>query len=355
MIFAAIAIFSNTLMKNILILTTVLASNLIASCGHGQQIHQSDALLINVKESNDLFQSFPDTVHVELEASADGKIPGMITKLAIYNDTLFILDAYKSKAIYAYDLQGNSLFVYDKFGEGPGEYLLLTDMWVTPKFLYILDSSRKNVLKLTHNGKFVSDDNIPHRVNHIKPIEDAKGKNIAHFLDMSNYAEPRLLHYRKGRSDTLMYTPEGMSNFSYSAMNVFASEGDTTLYMPCYSSIIYKLDKNGHPCKYMALDFNGLMPDGDFFKTLKGMKSNDKFERTKDGYAYYFDFCANTSNIMISFCFENDSYCSFIDRKTSQVRVYRLNSNYTPLYMNDEVLYLRDNDDSVIIMVSLAD
>lgn len=79
----------------------MILSLLFTSCAHGQQIEQEGSVVINTSLSHHFFEVFKDSASVSLSEMPSGRIPGFITKLIVKNDTLFVLDGYKSKAFFA--------------------------------------------------------------------------------------------------------------------------------------------------------------------------------------------------------------------------------------------------------------
>lgn len=336
------------------VLLSMILSLLFTSCAHGQQIEQEGSVVINTSLSHHFFEVFKDSASVSLSEMPSGRIPGFITKLIVKNDTLFVLDGYKSKAFFAYTSTGKPLFEYSKLGEAPDEYLFLGDVDVDDNYIYLLDNNSHKILILDKTGSFVKKHNVPARISHIKAFYDLKNKKSSYYFDMYSTEKARLLRHKSTRNDTMMLTPDGMANYNYCAENSFQSNKDEILYMPSYSSVIYELSEKDGVTNYMNLDFQGLMPDISFFSTLKGKRTEDKFKLMKDGFAYYYSFNANDTHILIGFVYEDKYYLCFINRFSQETSIYDLPSQFQILTLTNNQLYLRSNDSDNPIVVNIS-
>lgn len=343
-------------MKRSIIVLHLILFFLVESCSYGQQVERKDAIAIETVGSRNLFDAFPDSTSLDFNEMPNGKIPGTVSKLIVRNDTLFVLDSFKSKAFFAYASDGTPLFEYSKQGEGPDEYIFLSDLDVDDKNIYLLDSESHKILLLNKNGKFEKKVDSPAHTAHIKPFYDAKSKKASYYFDMYTPEKARLIRQRGRKNDTLMITPDGMSNFNYSAPNSFQSDKLNTeiLYMPSYSSCIYKFNENGEPQEYINLDFKGLMPDLSFFKSLKGRRSEDKFKLIKDGFAYYFSFDANSTHILVGFVYEDKHYLCFINKSSHATDIFDMPTDYSIRALTDDNLYLysKNSDNLTIVNIS---
>lgn len=324
---------------------------LSASCSNGQQIHQADAINIDIENSRPLFDSFSEVREIVFDEGSNGKLPGMITKLIVSGDTLFILDGHKARMMFAYNNEGNLLFDYDHIGEANNEYLSLMDIAIDNNSIYLLDSQGNKIIKLNRSGEFISSERIPRLVNHIYSAQESTDKKNYFLFDMSNYDEARLLRIQKGKMDTLMKTPESLANFSYSPQNVFQLDDTATLYMPSYSSIIYGIVDGKKAVEYMHLNFNGLLPDTNVFDSLKGKKSKDKYEFLSGEFAYSYGYFTNNRYILISFSYNERLYLCFIDKVSKDCTIYDTPCDYHVKELTDTNLYIQNiNSENLTII-----
>ncbi|WP_297068130.1 6-bladed beta-propeller [uncultured Duncaniella sp.] len=320
-----------------------------------QQIHRDNAVLLDIANSCDFFDEFPDIHTLSFDKESNGDIPGAITRMNIINDTIYVLDPYKSKAFFAFDKDGNKLFDYSKIGQGEEEYLFLRDFYCTDRYIYLLDSDSHKILVLDKSGIYQTKIDVPAHIAHILPLPSSKTPEF--IFDMYSNEKARLLKSKGGRvSDTLMLNPDGLGSFLYLPLQVFQPsnmEDYEWLYMPSYSSIVYKLSNTGNIEDYMAIDFNGLLPDIEIFKSLKGLKYKEKERKIRE-YAYDYGFFISNGNIIISFFYEDRLYLNFINTELKQVKTFNLSSNYYPVLYSDGKIYFitSDNDDITVVNVS---
>lgn len=327
---------------------------LFISCVHGQQIKQEGSIVIDTDLSHALFDKFSDIRSINLGEMPSGKMPGFVTKLIVHNDTLFVLDGYKSRAFFAYSSNGEPLFEYSMLGNAPNEYLFLGDMDIDKDFIYLLDNDSHKILILDKAGKYVKKQDVPARISHLKVVHNTESRRQSYYFDMYNTEKARLLRRTNKKNDTLMTTPDGMANYNYSSENAFHSNGDEIIYMPSYSSSIYKLNDTDGVQNYLNIDFKGLMPDIEVFKSLKGKRSEDKFRLMKEGYAYYYSFNANDTHILVGFVYEDKCYLLFINRLSQATNIYDLPSKFHVLTMTNNYLYLRAEDSDNLTVVNIS-
>lgn len=70
--------------------------------------------------------------------TTENSVIAAIDKIEIVNDSIYILDLL-SKAVYIFDMKGNYIDKLFKLGNGPGEYVGITDMTVTDSSIIIID------------------------------------------------------------------------------------------------------------------------------------------------------------------------------------------------------------------------
>lgn len=335
----------------IVIIFTLLLST---SCFNGQQIPQADVVNLDIENSRPLFDSFSETKEIIFHEGPNGKLPGMITKLIVLGDTLFILDGHKARMMFAYDNEGNLLFDYDHIGEANNEYLSLMDIAIDNNIIYLLDSQGNKIIELNNHGDFISSERIPRLVNHIYPAQGLPNEKNFFLFDMSNYNEARLLRTQKSKTDTLMKTPESLANFSYSPQNVFQIDDTSTLYMPSYSSIIYEIIDGKKAIEYMRLNFNGLLPDTTIFDSLRGKKSKEKYEFLSSEFAYSYGFFTNNQYILISFSYNGKLYLCFIDKDSKDCTIYDTLCEYHVKELTDTKLYIQSINSENLIIIDIS-
>jgi hypothetical protein len=149
-----------------------------------ENIHQ---IPVNPQESLDLsFSDFFDTtLIVPLEVTPNSLI-GEVSKVITTRDLVYVLDRNIAETLFVFDYQGRFLHSFSGIGSGPGEYLRVTNFFISKdeKTIFITDLSLGKILALDQKGnflfekKFVSgenfDDLIPYQKGFLiaKPTPD---------------------------------------------------------------------------------------------------------------------------------------------------------------------------------------
>lgn len=162
---------------------------LSSGCTNKESI-QTDTILqipINLQEFLDLnFSDFFDTtLIVPLEVSPTSLL-GEVSKVITTEDFIFVLDRTIAEALFIFDYQGRIIHTFSRTGNGPGEYLRVTNFFLSKdeKTVFITDLSLGKILAFDQKGnflfekKFVSgenfDDLIPYQNGFLitKPTPD---------------------------------------------------------------------------------------------------------------------------------------------------------------------------------------
>lgn len=91
---------------------------------------------------------FCDSLEVIKLDDREEAMIGTITKIGMYNNLILVLDRNVAKSIFVFDRQGRFLTRIGRIGNGPGDYLSITDFVVdeNKNVLYVLDN-RANKIK----------------------------------------------------------------------------------------------------------------------------------------------------------------------------------------------------------------
>lgn len=87
---------------------------------------------------------------------------GDVSKLRVHDNKVYILDKKITLALFVYDLSGNFLFKYSNYGEGPSEYLQVTDFIVNEDgTIELIDNYLRKIIILDKNGGFLEEKKLP--------------------------------------------------------------------------------------------------------------------------------------------------------------------------------------------------
>ena len=91
---------------------------------------------------------FSDIEVIPLETNQDVLL-NMISKLVVYNDTIYVLEKKGAKGLFMFNREGHYLENIGHIGQGPGEYSKPEDFTIDMEThqLYLLDSDRQQIHK----------------------------------------------------------------------------------------------------------------------------------------------------------------------------------------------------------------
>lgn len=94
-----------------------------------------------------LYSELFDGVETIILDTAQLPLVGMVNKLDVYRDFLFVLDCMQAKVLYMFDSEGKFIRRFGEKGGGPGEYADLADFTIDPGngIVYLLDNQRQRI------------------------------------------------------------------------------------------------------------------------------------------------------------------------------------------------------------------
>lgn len=111
-------------------------------------------------EFSDVFSEF-DFIRLQ---TPEEKIIGEVEKIQILDNRIYILDTFKSKGLFVFDIMGSYLFDISNFGFGPGEFTEPSDFFIDPKnqqiIIYDLPSAKLSFFNI-EDGKHKRDEKLP--------------------------------------------------------------------------------------------------------------------------------------------------------------------------------------------------
>lgn len=129
---------------------------ILCSCNHKNQAKKVDLPVISL-DCNRLCSIHDLDVLDRLEIvrlDSDEALFGDIDRIVRCKDRIYLMDANKTRTVYIYDLFGKYINKISKYGQGPEEYLQLTDLYVDPanNNLNVVTSVDRKILKYDCDG-----------------------------------------------------------------------------------------------------------------------------------------------------------------------------------------------------------
>ena len=287
---------------------------------------------------------------IRLETTEDNIISN-VSYLHFYKDKVIVTDNYKANAIFVFNKDGKFLNRISNYGNGPHEYLDITDVDVTPSGLIVIKDNVKDVLLF-----FDTDGNF------VKEREDIEGGMELAFIDEHSIAFDTFTSHAptkekfKGAS---LAVCDGDNNIQYlfgeniAEENVFNVRrpkclyryGNKTYFAPHWDKNIYEVTTDSIIAKY-RIEFK---PDDVLNYTFR---TNQEFEDLIKKHPFFNgSFIEMKDYTLLKYnSNEENSLCilySHKDKKTYTIRNYYDNPLYAyllkpnTLYKNNTIAEVR--------------
>lgn len=310
--------------KQLLIIVIIL--NLYSSCrinkNYDEYQKNSNAIFIEPKEFSEnlgvFSKLFESVSYISLETDNDFLI-GNIDKLLVTDSFIFVMDSKISRSVFCFDKSGRKVFKINKHGNGPGEYLFLSDISFNnlKKELILYCRVRKKLLYFNLEGLFIREESLQYNIWRMQSVEDklaifcdyidekklkesGRNVNIA-LLRISDMKVTSKANYFSGPvNKEIVWT----SNCQFSNIN------DTILGLkPDHCNVIYHITpKTIYPA--FILDFDKFNVDERYWTKLK--KTNITLEEM-DKYCNKLKLCESARYV------ENDYFIYFVFRQVGKV------------------------------------
>jgi hypothetical protein len=140
---------------------------LIISCNpNNNNFNNSNAIAIDFNNSNEILYGkdiVEDINYIPLKIIDDKFLIESISSIFVTDSLLFIVDRFQ-KSLFVYDWNGNPLYKIGGVGQGPGEYIYLSEVIFDreKKRIIICDLFSRKILHYTFSGKLLKETKIPH-------------------------------------------------------------------------------------------------------------------------------------------------------------------------------------------------
>lgn len=157
-----IAIYSHlyqNIMKYIYLFNLVACVFIFFSCSEKQ--HYDALHTIKIAKEKELKQAFVSDFiakvdFIELETS-ENSILGIVSKLYVTQNRIYVLDVLKAKALFVFGKDGSFIKKIGRIGFGPGEYIGIIDFLVDKKsqqILLLVDRGER-IMRMDYDGNYL--------------------------------------------------------------------------------------------------------------------------------------------------------------------------------------------------------
>jgi hypothetical protein len=243
-------------MKKIYFVLLVLC---LASCkekkkSNGKENDVIPSISVQVKDTQkfniDSVADFHSVIPLE---TSDNSLIGNIKKVFL-TDSLIVIFDDKINNILTFDYQGNYQYAIGSKGNGPNEYIRITDVFLDPSnnLLYLADGVRKQILQFDIAGNFISSQASEYPLLSFYPFEEGYW-GVIHYEDKKRHnllLMDRELKTKQGYFSSTTRLPLIASNpFSVK------ENGEAFFHEP-YNNVLYRIvGENIEP--YLEFIFTG--------------------------------------------------------------------------------------------------
>ena len=334
-------------MKKFILLYTI--SLLFVGCNsrHDKDVTETSAVIVDVHIEDATPFSLKASKVFSLEVKES--FPGMIHKMQVVNDTIYIMDSAKAPGLYAYNMDGCFLYVYENIGHGPEDFYRLSDFQISNDTIYLLDASGKKLLKLDKTGAFLSSNNLPYLVGSFALESDG-----SMWFDKGNSKigdQSKLLYWKDGSFSSVLLIPEELENLTISPLNTLITYNETIHYLRPLENVIYECEKGEVEVVY-SLDFGENWPKNEFYSQNKHIHPFSLFRKLSDsGYIIELNCLENEKYLHLNFSCNNSFYMFFYNKETTQQCLYGTLDKDRPLCLIDQKFYVAKETDDTYILV----
>ena len=303
------------------------------SCHQFQNRSIGLVYVVNVDEAqkSDFYSMFDSVAYISLETIDDNEI-GQIDRILYYNEKYIITDRLTNR-VFIFNDDGKFYSAIDAIGNGPGEYVQITDVAVD-KFedmIKIQDAMQGKIVSYDLDGHFIKETKFP---IFPAPMQFCQVNKDKYAFDYQRCSKEKEWQYNLFISSE--YLSGEISKFlpydkpldvCFSPRVTLQEIDDEVLYIPLYSPTIYTIDSFELKPRY-TFDFGDKWVDQDFvdIEWKDAGEFMNKLSRTK--YVYYFNLLESGSHIYAEFMYKENKYRLVIDKETDHLYLQQESEAY---------------------------
>lgn len=309
-----------------------------------------EVFTVDLKSAQPVEDVLEKISQVSLENKGD-TFPGFVHKMLVVNDTLYLLDTFTSRGLYAYDSEGCFLYAYNQVGQGEQEFIGLADFQVYGDTIYLLDTSGKKIIKLNKQGKYLSSTRLS-----TNPLAFAMDKWGGTWMDVGNTVsseEAYTLLYKQGITvQNVVPIPRLLYDMTYAPFFTLINVGDKVHFLPEMQNCIYSCDRGRANVVY-HFDFGKHWYADDFLAENKKSDFRYFFQKVDEAeYVNELNFLESDRLLLLSFNCGLKSYVFIYDKETCKqlLSVKDKDESFRPLAIcGDEILFIEMTESCNIV------
>jgi hypothetical protein len=164
-----------------------------------------------------------------------------IFRVSQYNNQ-FIFNSIYGTDIFVFDSLGNFSKKFNRKGEGPEEYKMITDLWLEQDTVVVYSRDESRINRYSLEGAFISSSKLPFRVNHIHGLNGGYGLDMG-FNTVNDSSKYKYVVLDKLLNPAGFYLPFEMTSFQVlSSLNSVMPYSEGLLFFRNNSDTVYWLN-----------------------------------------------------------------------------------------------------------------
>ncbi|MDR1779344.1 MAG: 6-bladed beta-propeller [Tannerella sp.] len=289
---------------------TLVCVFVLLSCKQQGGVMSTLLLTVDYTDGSEVVLSdYVDDVSVVALETDDDCLIGDVSKVQLFNGVIYVLDM-RSNTLYAFDSAGGYVNKLYRVGQGPGEYLSLTDFEVTGDGVYVLDISTHKIICHGYDFRLLSEVKFNTLGSSFMMADDGYWL----YNEYSGSGDDFQLSYNKAGELIERHFPrqtEPNKNYYMASSNVFQKSGGTLYFSPRFGNTIYKAEADSWLPVY-ELSFAD--------KTYTSEMTISDDDVIENRYIFRRNFYILNSYVVVDYMFNRMRYFVFCDKAAGAVQ-----------------------------------
>lgn len=312
----------------------LLAFCFLASCQSSRNENVGQVYVIDVDEAQekDFYFMFDTLAYIPLETIDDNEI-GQIDRI-LYHEGKYIIADRLTNTIFVYLDNGRYYSKIETIGNGPGEYVQITDIAIN-KFdttIKVLDAMQGKIVSYDLKGRFLKETELPVFPS---PLHFCLLDSERYAFDFQRCSSEKEWQYNLciGTEDFTgkinKFLPYDKSlDVCFSPRITLQDVNGDIVYTPLYSSTVYTITDSSEIKPRYTFDFGDKWVNKDFIDTRwkDALEFMNKLGTTN--FVYYFNLLESGSHIYAEFMHKENKYHLVIDKATDHMYLQRETDAY---------------------------
>ncbi|NVK85921.1 MAG: 6-bladed beta-propeller [Cytophagia bacterium] len=252
-----------------LLITSLLIFSLFHACSSSDPKEKDSSFhtySVNLSGTEKHFFEQIESLSLTVLEETDSSLFGTISNIELHGSSLYVVEG-KQRRLFQFSNQGKFLALLNSVGEGPNEYLRITDLSIKEGKITILDQPRQRVSFWTQNLQFIDSEKLGFSANNFQVLNDGT------YLFDNSYILPNDTTF-----SSLIVTnhdfsiQRGLIPFSHERQLGFANNSIQQLdegyyYRPIYNDTVYFISQQTSTQPLFKLDFGEFWRLSNEFKT----------------------------------------------------------------------------------------